>query len=37
MSQMLDAVKWEMLEEWDRTKKAPQQARWMHDGSFHIA
>ena len=34
MHQMLDAVKWDMLEEWDRTRKAPQHARWMHDGSF---
>lgn len=33
MSKALDEVKWEMLEEWDRTKKAPQHARWMHDGS----
>ncbi|MFM7632167.1 MAG: VOC family protein [Betaproteobacteria bacterium] len=29
----LDAVKWEMLEEWSKTKKAPQHAAWMHDGS----
>jgi lactoylglutathione lyase len=34
MAEMLDAVKWEMLNEWDRTKKAPQHARWMHDGSY---
>ncbi|MEP3246210.1 MAG: VOC family protein [Sneathiella sp.] len=33
MSQKLDTVKWEMLEEWSRTKRAPSQARWMHDGS----
>ncbi len=26
----LDAVKWEMLEEWSRTKKAPKHADWMH-------
>jgi catechol 2,3-dioxygenase-like lactoylglutathione lyase family enzyme len=26
----LDAVKWEMLEEWSRTKKAPRHADWMH-------
>jgi lactoylglutathione lyase len=32
----LDAVKWEMLEEWSRTKKAPQHAAWMHDGSIEI-
>ena len=30
MSAKLDAVKWEMLEEWSRTKKAPQHAAWMH-------
>ena len=26
----LDAVKWDMLNEWDRTKKAPRHAEWMH-------
>lgn len=34
MNKMLDEVKWEMLNEWAKTKKAPQHARWMHDGSF---
>lgn len=34
MYEMLDAVKREMLDEWARTKKAPQHARWMHDGTF---
>ena len=29
----LDAVKREMLDEWSRTKRAPQHAAWMHDGS----
>jgi catechol 2,3-dioxygenase-like lactoylglutathione lyase family enzyme len=29
--QRLDAVKWEMLEEWSRTKRAPKQAAWMHE------
>ncbi|MBM3931105.1 MAG: VOC family protein, partial [Sphingomonadales bacterium] len=33
MRNKLDAVKWEMLEEWSKTKKAPQHAAWMHDGS----
>lgn len=33
MLQQLDTVKWEMLEEWDRTKRAPKHAAWMHDGS----
>lgn len=27
----LDAVKWEMLEEWSKTKRAPRQAAWMHE------
>jgi catechol 2,3-dioxygenase-like lactoylglutathione lyase family enzyme len=27
----LDEVKWEMLEEWSRTKKAPKHAAWIHD------
>ncbi|OUS34468.1 glyoxalase [Rhodobacterales bacterium 56_14_T64] len=26
----LDAVKWNMLEEWSKTKKAPKHAEWMH-------
>ena len=30
----LEDVKWEMLNEWARTKKAPEHARWMHDGSL---
>ncbi|MFC3624936.1 VOC family protein [Vogesella amnigena] len=34
MLQMLDDVKWDMLNEWAVTKKAPQHARWMHDGSY---
>ncbi|GLQ06349.1 VOC family protein [Sneathiella chinensis] len=33
MARRLDDVKWQMLEEWDRTKQAPQHAAWMHDGS----
>jgi catechol 2,3-dioxygenase-like lactoylglutathione lyase family enzyme len=31
MNAKLDAVKWEMLEEWSRTKKAPKHAAWMHE------
>jgi lactoylglutathione lyase len=31
MSKQLDEVKWAMLEEWSRTKKAPQHAAWMHE------
>ena len=33
MAKMLDDAKWDMLNEWAVTKKAPQHARWMHDGS----
>jgi lactoylglutathione lyase len=35
MMKMLDEVKWDMLNEWDATKRAPQHARWMHDGSLN--
>ena len=34
MAKMLDEVKWEMLEEWSKTKRAPKHAAWMHDGSM---
>lgn len=34
MAKMLDDVKWEMLDEWSRTRRAPQHARWMHDGTY---
>ncbi|NWK76857.1 VOC family protein [Aquitalea sp. LB_tupeE] len=34
MADKLDAVKWDMLEEWAITKRAPAHARWMHDGSY---
>jgi catechol 2,3-dioxygenase-like lactoylglutathione lyase family enzyme len=30
MNAKLDAVKWDMLEEWSRTKRAPKHAAWMH-------
>ena len=30
MNQRLDDVKWAMLEEWSRTKRAPKHAAWMH-------
>jgi lactoylglutathione lyase len=30
MHQQLDEVKWAMLEEWSRTKRAPKHAAWMH-------
>lgn len=32
MDRKLDAVKWDMLNEWAETKRAPKHARWMHDG-----
>lgn len=30
MLKKLDSVKWEMLEEWSQTKKAPKHADWLH-------
>ncbi len=30
MYRKLDDVKWQMLDEWSRTKRAPQHAAWMH-------
>lgn len=30
----LDAVKWDMLEEWSKTKRAPKQAAWLHEKEF---
>lgn len=33
MNAELDRVKWEMLEEWSRTKRAPKHAAWMHEKS----
>lgn len=34
MSKKLDDVKWEMLEEWSKTKRAPNHAQWMHETEF---
>jgi catechol-2,3-dioxygenase len=31
MKQRLDAVKWDMLNEWAQTRKAPKHAAWMHE------
>lgn len=31
MMKKLDDVKWDMLEEWSKTKKAPKHAAWMHE------
>ncbi len=33
MNRALDHVKWDMLNEWAETKRAPQHARWIHDGT----
>jgi catechol-2,3-dioxygenase len=30
----LDAVKWDMLNEWAQTRKAPKHAAWMHQQEF---
>ena len=32
-----DAVKWDMLEEWSKTKRAPQHAAWLHATEFASA
>ena len=32
MDRRLDEVKWDMLNEWAATRKAPDHARWMHSG-----
>ncbi len=34
MLQQLQRVAPAMLEEWDKTKKAPNHAAWLHDGNF---
>ena len=34
MMKKLDEVKYAMLEEWSKTKRAPRHAAWMHDGSL---
>lgn len=33
MERKLDEVKWDMLNEWAETKRAPEHARWMHEVS----
>ncbi|MCI1003855.1 VOC family protein [Herbaspirillum sp. C7C8] len=35
--QCLDEVKWDMLEEWSRTRRAPRHAAWMHAQEFTAA
>lgn len=37
MAKALDDVKWDMLNEWEQTKKAPKHAAWMHDGKGFVA
>ena len=34
MYKKLDDVKWEMLEEWSKTRRAPKHAAWMHEAEF---
>lgn len=34
MMKRLDEVKWDMLEEWSKTKRAPKHAAWMHEREF---
>jgi catechol 2,3-dioxygenase-like lactoylglutathione lyase family enzyme len=34
MNKRLDDVKWEMLNEWAQTKRAPKHAKWMHEKEF---
>ena len=34
MMRKLDEVKWDMINEWAQTKRAPKHAAWMHDGSM---
>ncbi len=34
MARRLDEVKWDMLEEWSRTRSAPKHAAWMHEREF---
>ena len=31
MHRKLDEVKWDMLEEWSKTRRAPRHAAWMHE------
>ena len=35
MMKKLDDVKWDMLEEWNKTKRAPKHAAWMHEKEFN--
>jgi catechol 2,3-dioxygenase-like lactoylglutathione lyase family enzyme len=35
MYKTLDEVKWDMLEEWSKTRRAPKHAAWMHETEFN--
>ncbi|AOE49843.1 VOC family protein [Kangiella sediminilitoris] len=35
MFKRLNDVKWDMLNEWTKTKKAPKQAEWLHSEEFN--
>jgi len=35
MLRRMDAVKWQMLEEWSQTKRAPKYADFLHQREFH--
>ena len=37
MMKQLDEVKWDMLNEWSKTKRAPKHAAWMHQKEFTAA
>jgi catechol 2,3-dioxygenase-like lactoylglutathione lyase family enzyme len=37
MLSKLDAVKWDMLEEWSKTKRAPKHAAWLHENELDDA
>lgn len=34
MAKQLDEVKWQMLDEWAETRRAPKHAAWMHEHEF---
>jgi hypothetical protein len=34
MIKRLDAVKWDMLDEWSQTKRAPRQGAFLHEREF---
>lgn len=33
----LDAAKWPMLQQWSKTKRAPEHAGWLHAKAFEAA